>query len=237
MSLSGSRRLGLVALATFAGLAWSAPARAQFFDFGFHTFREAQPAPPPRMVERGLTRQGYRLLGPLRLNGDVVIADAMSPDRRRMRLVIDPYTGSVLQRFVTAEPEHQRFATRSDGFGEPNVIQGPSTGFFGNGAVAPPPPAQPQARTSPPRQKPRTVARAVPSARSPAESPAAPAASVSAPASPSASSAPARVDQPVVAATPAEAPKSAAPVAAAPKSAPTAPKAGYANGVPINPLD
>jgi hypothetical protein len=250
MTVFGPRGLGLIAATIIAGLSAGAPAQAQFFGFGAGPFSDVETA-PPRMIERRLARQGYRLTRPLRLNGEVLLADTIDPDGRRMRLVVDAYSGSVLQRFVTSEAAPERYANRSGGYDEPRVIQGPNSGYLENGSLAPsnalPAPKQlaPAARAPAPKAKPKTVARAAPPSHKPTALPSAsepaPAAVAPAPAAPpveapTAQSAPARVEQPNVSVSSADGPK-AVERSPASKPAATTPKPGYANGVPINPLD
>jgi hypothetical protein len=209
MTVFGPRGLGLIAATIIAGLSAGAPAQAQFFGFGAGPFSDVETA-PPRMIERRLARQGYRLTRPLRLNGEVLLADTIDPDGRRMRLVVDAYSGSVLQRFVTSEAAPERYANRSGGYDEPRVIQGPNSGYLENGSLAP----------SNALPAPKQLA---PAARAPVEAP-------------TAQSAPARVEQPNVSVSSADGPK-AVERSPASKPAATTPKPGYANGVPINPLD
>ena len=229
-------RKGLIALAAVATLATGAPAQAQFFGwFGARTFPEARPAAPPRAVEYRLRRLGYRLLTPMRFNGDVVLADVVDSGGRHARLVIDPVDGAILQKFATAEPRPARPLTRESEFGDAPVVRGPSTGYLENGDAAPlpAPHARPPVAEAPQPSKPKApkkVARSTPAqppvVETPAANPPTPApARIPAPAAQS-------EPQPAVADTaPAPKPPVAKPVA------PPAPKAGYANGVPINPLD
>ena len=230
-------RKGLIALAAMATLAASTPARAQFFGwFGARTFPETRPAAPPRAVEYRLRRMGYSLLGPLRFNGDVVLADVIDQGGRRARLVIDPVDGAILQKFASTEPRPARPLTRDSELSDAPVVRGPSTGYLENGDAAPlpAPRARPPAAEAPQPGKPkapRTVARSTPAQPPVVDTPAAnpPTPAPAKTPAPAARSEP----QPAVADT-APAPK---PPVAKPPVAPPAPKAGYANGVPINPLD
>jgi hypothetical protein len=229
-------RKGLIALATVATLAAATPARAQFFGwFGARTFPETRPAAPPRAVEFKLRRMGYRLLTPMRFNGDVVLADVVDSGGRRARLVIDPVDGAILQKFATAEPRPSRPLTRDPEFGAAPVVRGPSTGYLENGAAAPLPAPEtraPVAETPRPTKPtaPKKVARAAPAqapvADAPAAKPVAPA-----PDKPTTPAAMRDTPAPIAETAPRPNPPAAKP------STPAPPKAGYANGVPINPLD
>ena len=231
----------LIALAAIATLATGAPARAQFFGwFGARTIPETRPAAPPRAVEYRLRRMGYRLLAPMRFNGDVVLADVIDAGGRRARLVIDPVDGAILQKFATAEPRPARPLTRESEFSDAPVIRGPNTGYLENGAAAPlpAPQARPPVAETPQTAKPKApkkVARTAP-ARSPVDDP--PAAKPDAPAPDKPPTPAARRDTPAPVAETASGSNPPVAKQEAPKpAAPATPKAGYANGVPINPLD
>ncbi len=248
-------RLSLIAAASLCALAASQPAQAQFFGwFGARSFDDAPQAPPPRVIRDRLERQGYQVLGRLKLNGDVVIADAYDPSGRRLRLIVDPATGDVLQRYATAPAP--RLADRSEGYAPPGYTPPPASrgilhGFLDDGSPAPPrvePPAASAPRVERPKAKPKAVARVSPHAPTampaptPEKSPAPPRAAVkAAPAENDPKGAPAAATAQAAAPVPAPAASAPAPTAPpAPAKAPSAPgpaKPGYANGVPINPLD
>jgi hypothetical protein len=63
-------------------------------------------APPEAIVQR-LHAQGYSLIGPIRRNQTVLLADVNAGTTGRERLVIDAYSGEILQRFV-AMPRSSR---------------------------------------------------------------------------------------------------------------------------------
>jgi hypothetical protein len=155
----------------------AAPARAQFFFGGGPRFYEpaprvapdAAPAPSPRVIQQQLARQGWRLVGAMRFNGDVVLADAVNGYGAQARLVIDPDSGAVLQRFATLEPRppgglRPRVGDYLyEGDNGPVIGHGPSTGFLQDGSPAPeqPLPRAPAQRAAKP--KPKAVAKATPS--------------------------------------------------------------------------
>ena len=56
-------------------------------------------ASPREIVER-LRAEGYVLVGPLRRNDTVYLADVIGGPAGRERLVIDAWSGEILQRFV-----------------------------------------------------------------------------------------------------------------------------------------
>ena len=244
---------GLLGFA-LAGVA-AVPARAQFFGYdngpGYYDDNAAQ-APAPRVIERRLARQGWRLAGPMRFNGDVVVANAVDGNGRRARLVIDPLDGSILQRFATVEPRPPGpLAPRGDNFGAPRgdsyglnsgdedplAARGPSSGFLEDGSPAAPL-SSPSPRVEPRAAKPKSkvVARTSPTQRLPdaavaplAAKPASRAAVTPNAAPPDvnvARTAPAEVSQPKVTVAPAKSLEPTPPaVAAAQPVAAAAPKA------------
>ena len=208
-----------VALALGA-IAFAAPARAQFFaGWGYQRF-QIEDGLSPGEIRASLADQGYRLVGPLRRNGRVVLADVTDRRGRSLRLIVDPFEGEILQRFLSAGPQRPGRVARAEP--DDDTDSAPASR-----PVRRPPAAKPKAepgvaaRSLP--ERPRTVV--------PNRPPAAPAPSVSTPAT--------RAQAPVVA--PASPPPAA--VAPPPTSAPTAvapaPRAtpGIADGVPNAPLD
>ena len=68
--------------------------------------REAQWFPPigaasPHEIAERLRAEGFVLIGPLRRNDTVYLADVNAGPAGRERLVIDAWSGEVLQRFVS----------------------------------------------------------------------------------------------------------------------------------------
>lgn len=105
---SFGRRWSLAAL----GLAWllalgPAPAQAQFFGYwGSRASRAALPAP---VIYRRLRERGFRLFNGLQRNGGVYLADVIDRSGRRSRLVVDAYSGAILQSFAYGPPRPERF--------------------------------------------------------------------------------------------------------------------------------
>ncbi len=247
------RAFGPLAIAAAAFAMTGAPARAQLFGgFPFHPFQQVAPyraplqAPPPSVIRSRLERQGYQVNGPLRLNGDVVLADVTGPGDRRMRLVVDPIDGRILQRFAVAEPRPPRqVASSTPDVDDPLLIHGPSAGYLQDGSPAPAAPMpkiiKPAGKAKP---KPGAVARAnsgtpvIIQAPQPDALPE-PAQPVAAPTAPVAAARPAPSPTVATPATPAPANATVArqsPPETAPAKPPGNPR-DYANGVPINPLD
>ena len=89
----------------------------------------------PREVEQMLEAQGYLLIAPLHRRPRIYLADVSAGPAGYQRLVIDAWSGEILQRFVPpprrwgpqlAERGGEFAAPRPPGFAEP----GPSGGFF-----------------------------------------------------------------------------------------------------------
>ena len=91
-------------------------------------------APPGEIVQR-LQAEGYVLIQPLRRNDTVYLADVSAGTGGRERLVIDAWSGEILQRFVA------RRGSGRPGFTDGYVVEG---GEFNS----PPPLAPPPERTS-----------------------------------------------------------------------------------------
>ncbi len=216
------------------------PAQAQLFGWLGYGSIESDEAIPPQAVSRRLARQGYRLTGPLRRNGAVLLADVTDFRGQPMRLVLDASDGAILQRFLKAPP-----APRSAYNANPPYPAGPS--YAPNSNYTPPAPAI----VRPPSDPERTVHRPVkpkvariPAPQSETRDKVSPATAPARPEpAPSAAQAPAAVSQPNTAsAQPAPVAAPPAPQPSAPARRPAAPARnsdgpGYANGVPINPLD
>jgi hypothetical protein len=226
---------GLVLAVAAASLTGAGRAEAQPF-FGFFGYRsyDVPETLSPELIYRQLQRTGYQPIGRIQRNGRVFLADVLDPRRRQLRLVIDRYDGSILERYVIAArapvPLDERPLTRPLApMADPNL---------------PPPrllpaPGAPTARTEPetaPRgARPRTVS------RQPSQDAAPQRNRATATPAPSPEVAPqgdateaARNEAPEAPApAPARSSKAAAPKGPAPKGE----GPGYANGVPINPLD
>jgi len=110
-----------LALAGLAAVFIGAAAQAQFLPGA---------APPGEIAER-LRANGYYLIGPLRRKDTVYLADVAGGDGGRQRLVIDAWSGEILQRFV-ARPAGWR-----PGFPGGYVMEGGE--FDGPPPLGPPP--------------------------------------------------------------------------------------------------
>jgi hypothetical protein len=89
------RALAAIALSSFLGIvAVPTVAQAQLFGLWGWSMR-------PGQVERVIQSQGFRLTGPLYRNGRVYVADVLDERGVHQRLIVDAYTGDVLQAFVT----------------------------------------------------------------------------------------------------------------------------------------
>ncbi len=83
---------GLLALAVVP-----TPAQAQIFGmFGWSL--------GPGQVQHMIASQGFRLAGPLYRNGRVYVADVVDDRGVRERLIVDAFSGDVLQAFVIGRP-------------------------------------------------------------------------------------------------------------------------------------
>jgi hypothetical protein len=227
------------ALAVAAAIALVRSADAQWFPpFGA--------APPAEIVQR-LRAEGYVLVGPLQRRDTVYLADVSHGPHGRERLVVDAWSGEILQRFLVRRrgyvPEGGEFSEPRPlgpppprAFGEGNFEYGPGPG----GYEAPP---RAKSRSKPgvarrggePKAKPvgqENVGSENPAAAAPAAAPAAASTSPTASPSPSPAVEPAKEALPATAPSPAEA-KEAAP----PAPAPGGKGEKKLNDVPVNPLD
>ena len=176
--------------------------------FGSWGFGRTQP--PAQLAPQDIVQRLSRAgfrVLQLRANGSVFLADVTDRAGRPLRLVVNAVDGVILQRFATIAPR----------------ISGPE-----GGATAPQPGFAPSPSGSgdaaPSGMRPRSpVSRAKPS---PSEATMAP------PPIPSSATAPPPPPPPVVTAAPVAAAPPPAPVPIQPMVGP-----GFANGVPINPLD
>ncbi len=91
------RRFAQFAAAAAIFLAVSPAAKAQglFFNFG------GGPGPTRYDIERRLDANGYSLTGPVVRRGDVYLADVVFGGRDYERLVIDAWTGRIMERYRT----------------------------------------------------------------------------------------------------------------------------------------
>lgn len=144
-------------------------ADAQWLPFG---------AAPPREIVQRLRAEGYVLVGPLRRRDTVYLADVVGGPVGRERLVIDAWSGEILQRFVARS---RGFVPEGGEFSEPPPLGPPPPrdfreGNYGYGAgaqgglEAPPPAVSTPPRKTRPRQRPAATARksAEPSRATPA---------------------------------------------------------------------
>jgi hypothetical protein len=251
ITMTGFSRLAAACIVTagLAGFGAATPAHAQLFGGWFsYSYGPPEVAPGSVLIHR-LARQGYRPTSALSRRGDVVVVDVVDRRGRPLRIIMSAADGSILQRFAMApQPQPQGLF-----------------GYSQDGEPMPPRVAAPRARHHHP--KPKTASRTVPPATpapitGAPEAPAAghhPSVDVSArPATiepvtpPPISRAPrpagagpapttnveaARAASSTSAAAPAAEPASPAPKPPALKPKPGPDRPGYANGVPINPLD
>ena len=104
-------------------------ADAQWLPFG---------AAPPREIVQRLRAEGYVLVGPLRRRDTVYLADVVGGPVGRERLVIDAWSGEILQRFVARS---RGFVPEGGEFSEPPPLGPPPPrdfreGNYGYGAGA-----------------------------------------------------------------------------------------------------
>ena len=222
-----SRLIAIGVFSLSAGLAAATPAQAQLFGI-FRTFQTPSTL-SPEMVYRQLVQAGYQPIGRIQRNGQVFVASVYDSRRRQLRLVIDSVQGRILERYVVAARQAEEPATASPAL-PPRTV--------------PAQPAEPKTRAEPRTPAKPKLTRQEPEKVAPARNPVAAPAITSTPSSAPAVESTATVRPPAL-----QAPVAAAPAAAAPAPAPTRiaparteppPRAdgpGYANGVPINPLD
>ena len=243
-SMAGScRRVGRFAIraasAAAAAFALACPVDAQWLPpFGA--------APPAEIVQR-LRAEGYVLARPLQRRDTVYLADVAHGPRGRERLVVDAWSGEILQKFLVRRGE---YVPEGGEFSEPPPLGPPPARDFGEGTfysgpgAEAPPRARARTRSSvahrggEPKPKPvgqENVGSENPAAATPAAAPAAASTSSTASPSPSPSAEPVKEVRPATAPSPAptEA-KEAAPSAPAPDGGKGEKKL---NDVPVNPLD
>ncbi|MBV9288717.1 MAG: hypothetical protein JO288_13005 [Hyphomicrobiales bacterium] len=124
-------------------------------------------APPGEIVQR-LHAQGYVLIGPLRRNQTVYLADVNAGPAGRERLVIDAWSGEILQRFVESRRAASGYVVEGGEFSAPPPLgPPPARDFFaapGSYAYRPPSdvripsaagPVSPSESSSRPKSRPR----------------------------------------------------------------------------------
>ena len=95
------------AQALFEFRTWSSP---RYYDDAPRVYREAPPramvreALPRRAVRRIVEQQGYEVIGPIQLNGQVYLVPVEDMRGRVSRLVIDARDGEVLDRAGAGGP-------------------------------------------------------------------------------------------------------------------------------------
>lgn len=109
-------------------------------------------APPGEIVQR-LRAEGYILIGPLRRRETVYLADVTGGPAGRERLVIDAWSGEILQRFAVRQ---RGFVPEGGEFSEPPPLGPPPPRDFregnkgyGGGPGGYEPPQKPRARPRP----------------------------------------------------------------------------------------
>src|SRR5271165_2142547 len=232
-----SARAGLAAL---LGIAAISGARAQFF--------APMGAVTPGEIAQRLQAEGFVLTGPLRRNDTVYIADVNAGPEGRERLVIDAWSGEILQRFVPRQRSWRPgvggpYVVERGEFDSPPPLGPPPMRDFtmgpggGNFAYGGPPDARIPSDIGPvypPEAAPRTRMRSKPAARhKPVESkPAITAAPPAQPAKPQESGSNGTAKDNSGGATP---PLGAAPASAAPAATPSSSpeEASQQPGVPV----
>ena len=197
----------LLALPTAA----PAPAQAQGFFFLFGS-------PSPYEIERRLAAAGYLLTGPLILHGDVYVADVIVRGEGPERLLVDPQSGRIVERYRgRADRWREAAAPPPSAWGDdPNLWNGPRPPAAIGPGVAPPDsfePPKPNVLEAPKTESAKPKPKAVETKPKWTPKPPAPVANVNSPA-------PAAVVPPPAAKTPGAPPP---PVASSPAAAPASP--------------
>jgi hypothetical protein len=250
------RRAGWAALAV---LLFAAPGAANAQGL-FSMFGGGGNGPSSFEIERELAASGYELTGPMILRGDVYVADVIVRGEGPERLIVDPQSGRVLQRFRTRGDRWREAAAPSDAWGDdPRGWTGPRPPADISPDAPPPdnwlraaPTVTGPVVIEPPKAAPRKVEMKPKPNPAPASTPVAnvvnPPVIQSSPAATAKPAAPALVKpaaepSPAASATPAPSPspslqavKADAPVKA-PASAPTPAKTKSVNDIPVTPLD
>jgi hypothetical protein len=222
-------------------------------------------SPSADEIERRLEASGYIVTGPLVLRGDIYVAEVLVRGEGPERLIVDPQSGRVLQRFRSQGGDRWReAAVPPDAWGDdPRTWNGPRPpadispgpppdGFDPSGPDAgAPPPLEPKKVEIKPKPKPAPVANVVnPPAAAPSPAatvkPAAPVlAKPAAPSTPAAAASPSPTPSAVAAPPPSpaapaiQAAKADAPIVPPkpPAAAPTPAKTKSVNDIPVTPLD
>lgn len=93
-------------------------ARAQFFGgWGGWDSGGGWDGMGPRQVRQSITEQGFRVLAPVRRNGNVFVADVIDPRGRRERLIVAAADAQILQRFYVDDGRAPGGFGRGDGTG------------------------------------------------------------------------------------------------------------------------
>jgi hypothetical protein len=139
------RLLARLALAALPTLAAAAGANAQWFPpTGASLHQYVQWFPPmgaasPNEIAERLRAEGFVLIGPLHRNDTVYLADVNAGPAGRERLVIDAWSGEILQRFVPRSPSSRPGAAagymieRGEFDLPPPLAPPPARDFFGPG--------------------------------------------------------------------------------------------------------
>jgi hypothetical protein len=147
------RLLAPLALASLPTLAAATAANAQWFPppSAASPYEYVQWFPPigaasPQEIAQRLRAEGFVLVGPLRRNDTVYLVDVNGGAAGRERLVIDAWSGEVLQRFVARSPYPRPgvgggyVIERGEFDSPPPLAPPPARDFFvgpgGNGSVA-----------------------------------------------------------------------------------------------------
>jgi hypothetical protein len=228
-----ARTLAAAGIAAGLLVALMAPAQAQFLSWlGFPPANGVpeNAAIPPANIYRIVAAHGYRVSGELQRNGGTYLVDAVDQRGRALRLVVDAYQGDILQRFATTPPrppasipqpqsqanlypQYQSYPAYPDAAPPSQVTPGSGRKTTDDARRSQVKKTQTAAReTGTPTPESARPGRTRNSARTDPEQP-----------------------QPAVKAEPATAAVTPAPHP--PASVPKTDGPGYANGVPINPLD
>ena len=147
------RLLAPLALAALPTLAAATAANAQWFPppSAASPYEYVQWFPPigaasPQEIAQRLRAEGFVLVGPLRRNDTVYLADVNAGPAGRERLVIDAWSGEILQRFVARSPYPRPgvgggyVIERGEFDSPPPLAPPPARDFFvgpgGNGSLA-----------------------------------------------------------------------------------------------------
>lgn len=145
------------------------------------SYREAAPL-ARREIAAVLSRRGYRVNPSIARNDDVYLVDAVDPSGRRLRLVVDAYDASILERFPAAAPRDSgprvipglgpkkpataRVEPRAPIQKQPETRPAPAPAAPPPTAPAPATPG-PAAHASPPAEHPAAAARVIPLYKTP----------------------------------------------------------------------